>query len=113
MTDRSLCMGCDKFPMCALEPLSRHCTLKYRYKRKAEKLNANEWTATIKTKSKFKPIRKGQKFDGEELIRVSDAITTTWMILEELGICKQENPQLEKTIESVFATAPTVDVAGR
>lgn len=41
MTDRSLCVGCDKFPMCSLEPLSRHCTLKYKYKQKPEKPTTN------------------------------------------------------------------------
>lgn len=47
MTDRSFCVGCEKFGVCALEPLSRHCTLKYRPKDKRSLTNADD----IRTKS--------------------------------------------------------------
>lgn len=41
MTDRSFCVGCDKFGMCALEPLSRHCTLKYKSKDETFTINTH------------------------------------------------------------------------
>jgi len=47
MTDRSFCVGCEKIGVCALEPLSRHCTLKYRLKDERSLTNADD----LRTKS--------------------------------------------------------------
>ena len=44
----------------------------------------------------------------QEYIRVDDAIKTVWMILEGLGYAKEENKQLQRTVTSVFASAPIV-----
>lgn len=44
------------------------------------------------------------------LIEEADAIETAWMILRGLGYLKEENPQLEKTVREVFATAPAIEV---
>lgn len=44
------------------------------------------------------------------LIEEADAIETAWMILRGLGYLKEENPQLEKTVHEVFATAPAIEV---
>lgn len=44
------------------------------------------------------------------LIEEADAIETAWMILRGLGYLKEKNPQLEKTVREVFATAPTIEV---
>lgn len=43
-------------------------------------------------------------------IRLEDAIETAWMILDGLGYAKAENPQLAKTIEDVYATAPSINL---
>ena len=45
-------------------------------------------------------------------IEVSDAIETTWMILEGLGYVKSKNPGLAKTIEDVYASAPSINLVG-
>ena len=46
----------------------------------------------------------------EKYITIKNAIETTWMILDGLGYAKLENPQLAKTIEDVFATAPSINL---
>ena len=43
-------------------------------------------------------------------IQLDAAIETTWMILEGLGYQKTENPQLAKTVEDVYATAPSISL---
>lgn len=48
--------------------------------------------------------------DNKKYISVEDAIKTTWMILDGLGYAFDENPQLKKTVPTVFDTAPTADV---
>lgn len=46
----------------------------------------------------------------EEYISREAAIKSTWMILEGMGYPRSENRSLEKTIESVFKSAPASDV---
>lgn len=41
MTDRSFCVGCDRLDMCALEPLSRHCALKFKMKAQQPQTNGD------------------------------------------------------------------------
>ena len=40
------------------------------------------------------------------LLKESDAIKTAWMILEGLGYSKEENADLQATVEKVFSTCP-------
>lgn len=43
---------------------------------------------------------------ADYLLKESDAIKTTWMILEGLGYFKKENADLQDTVEKVFSTCP-------
>ena len=75
-------------------------------------MNDGSWKAKIVTEANFVPIPKAKKGirkateEPEQLIRVSDAITTTWMILRGLGYTPEENKELAKTVKEVFATTP-------
>ena len=45
-----------------------------------------------------------------EYIKMTDAITTTWMILRGMGYAAEDNPEMVKTVAAVFDTAPAADV---
>ena len=45
-----------------------------------------------------------------EYIKMTDAITTTWMILRGMGYAAEDNPDMVKTVAAVFDTAPAADV---
>ena len=45
-----------------------------------------------------------------EYISREAAIKSTWMILEGMGYPRSENRSLERTVESVFKSAPAADV---
>ena len=45
MTDRSFCVGCDRLDMCSLEPLSRHCALKFKMKAQQPQTNGDRLRA--------------------------------------------------------------------
>jgi hypothetical protein len=48
-----------------------------------------------------------------EYIKMTDAITTTWMILRGMGYAAEDNPDMVKTVAAVFDTAPAADVVER
>ena len=71
-------------------------------------------TVTEKRNFRFYPIpqsKKGRprKNKAKRLISVDDAIITTWMILAGLGYNKSENPDLVRTVENMFSTAPEAE----
>lgn len=48
-----------------------------------------------------------------EYIKMTDAITTTWMILRGMGYAAEDNPDMVKTVAAVFDTAPAAEVVER